>query len=207
MTLPELPSPCPSVVAAEADQTGLDSRSELTARRRRLRAIVDRQYDFVWRAVRYLGVSDASAEDAAQEVLCVLARRLDEIEPNKETAFLFSTAMRVASHARRSERRRPQMADEEVDALVAPWPSPDELVDARRAQGVLQEVLEAMPVDLRIVFVLFELEELTLAQIADCLAIPHGTAASRLRRARDSFQSIVERRQARHHRSASGEGP
>jgi RNA polymerase sigma-70 factor (ECF subfamily) len=54
-----------------------------------------------------------------------------------------------------------------------------------------------MPIDLRAVFVLYELEQLTSAEIAELLQIPPGTVASRLRRARESFESCVARLRAR----------
>jgi RNA polymerase sigma-70 factor (ECF subfamily) len=162
----------------------------------RLRRIVDGHYDFVWRTVRFQGVPDAGAEDAAQQVFCVLARRLGDIEPGAELAFLHATAMRVASDARRALRRRPVTADDDVDTLEAPAPSPEHLLDQRRARAVLEEVLDAMPTDLRTVFVLFEIEELTVPAIAALLDLRAGTAASRLRRAREEFQSILKRKQA-----------
>jgi RNA polymerase sigma-70 factor (ECF subfamily) len=73
-------------------------------------------------------------------------------------------------------------------------------------RAVLRAVIDAIPTDLRVVFVLFELEELTLAQIAAMVGIPIGTAASRLRRARESFHGIVRRMQARQGHRASGGG-
>jgi RNA polymerase sigma-70 factor (ECF subfamily) len=48
-----------------------------------------------------------------------------------------------------------------------------------------------LPMDLRAVFVLFELEELTMMEIATMSDIPPGTVASRLRRARQAFQEAV----------------
>jgi len=52
-------------------------------------------------------------------------------------------------------------------------------------------VLDAMPFDLRAAFVLFELDELTIPEIATLLHIPEGTASSRLRRAREDFRARV----------------
>jgi RNA polymerase sigma-70 factor (ECF subfamily) len=167
----------------------------------RLRAIVDRHYDFLWRTLRNFGVDDANVEDGAQQVLCILARRLAEIAPEAELSFLFATAMRVASDARRAARRRPVVPIESVEELVAIAPSPEELVDERRAREVLRRVLDAMPIDLRVVFVLFELEELTTAQVAALVGVPAGTASSRLRRAREHFQSMVRRFHAEQRRT------
>jgi RNA polymerase sigma-70 factor (ECF subfamily) len=162
----------------------------------RLRRVIDCHYDSLWRTLRYLGVPDASVDDAAQQALCVLARRLGEVAPGAEMAFLFATALRVASETRRAARRNRAQPVQDIEAFLAPAPSPEELVDEHRAHEVLEEVLRAIPIDLRLVFVLFEIEELGLAEIAELLGIPTGTVASRLRRARESFQSIVRRRQS-----------
>jgi RNA polymerase sigma-70 factor (ECF subfamily) len=50
-----------------------------------------------------------------------------------------------------------------------------------------------LPDDTRPVFVLYELEGLTMDEIAACLEVPAGTVASRLRRAREAFQAAVAR--------------
>lgn len=189
---------------SESDCTPVPSRAELAepARARsagddRLRPLVDEHYDFVWRTLRYLGVHDANAEDGAQQVMCVLARRLDEVEPGAERAFLFSTALRVAATMCRADRRRPRASsDDDVDALAHSMPSTEELLDERRAHDALRRVLDEMPLELRLVFVLFELEELTAPDIATMLEVPLGTVASRLRRARETFQAIVRRMKA-----------
>jgi RNA polymerase sigma-70 factor (ECF subfamily) len=163
----------------------------------RVREVIDRHYDFVWRTLQYLGMSEANAEDGAQQVMCVLARRIAEIEPGAETSFLFSTAVRVAAENRRNARRRPPAFDVvDVEALVAETPSADELVDRQRAREVLGRVLEAIPEDLRIVLVLVEIEELSSPAIAEMIGVPLGTVASRLRRAREAFRAIVARMQA-----------
>jgi len=170
----------------------------------RLRQMVDRQYDVVWRTVRFLGVPDASAEDAAQQVFCVAARKLDAIPDGAELRWLLGTAWRVASEHRRAARRRPATSEGDVDAYAATIPAPDELVDEKRARAVLHTVLAAMPADLRMVFVLFEIEELTLPEIAVATGLRVGTATSRLRRAREEFQSIVKRRTAAESRMRGG---
>jgi RNA polymerase sigma-70 factor (ECF subfamily) len=164
----------------------------------RLRGMVDANLDFIWRSLRRLGVSANDADDCAQQVFMVAARRLDSIREGSERAFLFSTAMRVASDARRARMRRREVpSDDDLPERSDPGPSPDEIVDRQRARALLDEVLEAMPMDLRAVFVLFELEELGTPEIAKLLEIPVGTAASRLRRAREEFQTIVGRMRAR----------
>jgi RNA polymerase sigma-70 factor (ECF subfamily) len=163
----------------------------------RLRRVVDRHYDALWRTLRYLGVPDAGVDDAAQQALCVLARRLNDVVPGTEMPFLFAIAVRVASDVRRSARRDRSQPVQDIDGFTGGAPSADELVDERKAREVLRQVLEALPEDLRVVFVFYEIEELGLAEIAQLLGIPVGTVSSRLRRARDRFQAIVRRHQAR----------
>ncbi len=139
---------------------------------------------------------DASAEDIAQQVFCIAARKVDEIASGAERSFLLATAWRVASENRRAASRRPIATDADVEQIEAPLPSPEDLLDQKRARVALQSVLDAMTPELRMVFVLFELEGLTLPEIATAAVIPLGTATSRLRRAREAFQDIVKRRNA-----------
>jgi RNA polymerase sigma-70 factor, ECF subfamily len=165
---------------------------------RRLRALVVEQYDFIWRSIRRLGVPPTDVDDCVQQVFWVAARKLDEIHAGSERAFLFSTALRVASDARRSRTRRREVPDQgEGCEALDPAPDPEELADKTRARALLDEVLDAMPMDLRAPFVLFELEEMPTAEIAAVLDLPTGTVASRLRRAREEFQKIVARVKAR----------
>jgi len=126
----------------------------------------------------------------------VAARRLASILPGSERAFLFQTALRVAGTQRRTyARRREEMCEPgiEVGDLLDRGPGTDELLSMRRARQQLDGILDQMPLELRAVFVLHELEEETMADIAVTLGIPAGTAASRLRRARALFYECVAR--------------
>ena len=169
------------------------SRPERDAR---ITAIVRANHGFIWRLLRRLGIPEASVDDATQQVFCTASRRVSDIAHGSERSFLFGTALRVASDFRRSARHR-----ERPDAGVAErrdlGPTPEELADTRRARAVLDEVLNAMPMELRTVLVLFEFEQMTKAEVAELLGVPVGTAASRLRRAREEFKACVRRRLAR----------
>jgi RNA polymerase sigma-70 factor (ECF subfamily) len=163
----------------------------------RLRGLVDGHYDFIWRSLRRLGVPEADVDDCAQQVFWVASRKLEDILAGSERAYLFSTAMRVASDARRSLTRRREVGEEVAGEAFDTGPDPEEIADKRRARAFLDEILDAMPMDLRAPFVLFELEEMPTAEIAEVLDLPPGTVASRLRRAREEFQKIVARERAR----------
>ena len=164
-----------------------------------LGALFELHYDFVWRSLRRLGVAPDSVDDAAQEVFLIVARKLDRIVPGAEKAFLFGTSMRVASDARRARARRREDADgpEIIEAAWAGGPGLDELVEQKRARELLDLALDSMPLDVRAPFALFELEGMTMAEIAACTDTPPGTVASRLRRGREIFEALLKRAKAR----------
>ena len=163
----------------------------------RIRALVTEHFGFVWRSLVRLGVPRADAEDAVQQVFIVASQKVADIEPGRERAFLFGTALRIASRARRTAQRRREVLDDEPGDRVDPEPTADEQLDRARARAELDAILDGMPIELRAVFVLFELEQVTMAEIATLLDLPPGTVASRLRRAREHFQAAARRHAAR----------
>lgn len=143
----------------------------------------------VWRIVRRFGVPENSADDAAQEVFIIASRRLADITPGSERPFLFASAVRVAANARRALGARRECAeDEHLPERVDPRPSAEALLDQKRLRQMLDRVLDQLTDDLRVSFVLYELEGMSSPEIAELLGIPVGTVASRLRRAREAFE-------------------
>ncbi len=142
-----------------------------------------------------MGVPTAQLDDAAQEVFWVCARRLRDIRPGCQKSFIYGVALRVAAdHTRRSVLVA--VALEDASSVPADGPSPAERLDQQRARELLDTVLDRMPVDLRTVLVLAELEEMDVRDVASVLGIPPGTAASRLRRAREEFSAVAKRLRA-----------
>lgn len=153
----------------------------------RVRSAVQAHFELVWRTLVRLGVARGDADDGAQQVFLVLSERLADVPPERERAFLLGAAVRIAARHRRTVSRR-----HEVGAPVPlDWPdaapTPDEALQRAQARRQLDDVLDALPHELRAVFVLHELEEQTMAEIAQALELPPGTVASRLRRARAQF--------------------
>jgi len=157
----------------------------------RMRNIFTQHYAGVWRFLRRMGVGADRVDDAAQSVFLVALEALPRIVEGCERAFLFSTAVRVAHATRRRHSR--EVLTEAFDAGHSSDPPPDQLADQKRARDILDAIVSRMAVDVRTVFVLAEFEQFRVPEISDLLGIPLGTAASRLRRARDQFRAEVER--------------
>ena len=187
--------------AATANETGQSARRAATANETgpresadsRVRSLVDAHYEFVWRSLRRFGIRDGEVDDAVQKVFWVACRKLPSIKDGSERAFLFQTALRVAADMRRAERRSREVVGADVDDVFDPRPGPDDLIDRRRARLLLDRSLDDMTLEQRAVFVLFEVEQMTLVEIASLLGIPRGTVASRLRKARSEFYERVSR--------------
>jgi RNA polymerase sigma-70 factor (ECF subfamily) len=159
--------------------------------RKRLERIFEENKDFVWRLLRRLGLSREHADDMTQQAFLIATERLDDIKRGSERSFLFGTALRLARTTSRTDRR--WVLDEDVDHRISIAPSAEELGDQHVPIALLDGVLSCMQVDLVTVFILFELEAMSVPEIARLLAIPVGTAASRLRRAREVFHASVSR--------------
>ncbi|MEO8903537.1 MAG: RNA polymerase sigma factor [Polyangiaceae bacterium] len=160
------------------------------------RALYEAHFDFVWRALRRLGVREPDVLDLAQKVFLTAHFKLAEFEGRSLiSTWLFGIAQRVASDYRRSAliRREVSTDNAELEA-VASWHEDfsAESDSGRRARAA-EAILNKLPEPQRTVFVFFELEEMSGEDIATLLNISVGTVRSRLRLAREAFRREVKR--------------
>jgi RNA polymerase sigma-70 factor (ECF subfamily) len=152
---------------------------------------------FAWRVLRRLGVREADVEDVCQEVFLVVHKKLPEFAHRSSLrTWLYSIAIRCASEYRRRahvkrEEPRSSPGDSSIDA-----PQPASLAE-RQARALLDEILDTFDEPTRAVFVLYELEELSMAEVADAVGCPLQTAYSRLHAARAEFEAAVKRHHAK----------
>jgi RNA polymerase sigma-70 factor (ECF subfamily) len=157
------------------------------------------QFAFVWRTVRRLGIAESAVEDLVQEVFVVVHRRLSTFEgKNTVRSWLYGIVARVVRDARRSLRRKPGhrggAMDAELDTLAdVQGRSPEDQVAKIEALRLLYRVLDAMSYERRELFVLAELEGLTVVEIAGALGMNVNTIYSRLRAARAEFEHCAAR--------------
>lgn len=125
-------------------------------------------------------------------------RRIDTIEPGRERAFLYGTALRITANYRRGAKRQKEDPAPELDAVESAGVPPDRRAELAQARDLLDELLLRLPAPLRSMLVLVEIEELEVSAAAALEGIPAGTAASRLRRARECFRQELANLGERH---------
>jgi len=167
-------------------------------RAERLRTIVREHYAVVWRFLRRLGFEPHVVDDAVQDLFLLVLRRLDDVLPGRERAFLFAAAIRIATKmAGKGAREKPV---EHVPAPPTPVEgatTPEVLLEEERARRLLMRLLMELEERQRVVFVMYEVEEMTVPEIAEVLEVPVGTVNSRLRAAREDFRARLARHRAR----------
>jgi RNA polymerase sigma-70 factor, ECF subfamily len=180
----------PADGSASSSLPGTGEASRLPASA--LRRLVQDHYDFIWRLLARLNVSGPEVDDAAQQVFMVLVSREGlTIKVGSERAFLYGVALRVAKEFRRKTLSRLNHISPDPESLIDRSLDVEAVAERSQARRQLDRILEQMPDSLKEAFILFELEDMSVPQIAELLAIPTGTVASRLRRARASFQKAV----------------
>jgi RNA polymerase sigma-70 factor, ECF subfamily len=186
------------VGAMESASVKLPSMTPAVVAPRDFDALYSQHFGFVWRNLRRLGVPDALAEDAAQDVFVVVHRRLRDLQQDASLkAWLFGIALRVASDYRRTRRRKPTVSYE-MDTALSHAPGPSEQAENSEAVRVLQKFLATLDEDKRAVFVLAELEDMSAPEMSEALEVGVNTVYSRLRVARERFVKFLDQEQAAH---------
>lgn len=151
--------------------------------------LIARWHEPLWRYLRRLANQDDTAGDLAQDTWVRVLRGIGALrEPAKLRPWLFGIARRVAMDRLRFEYVRRSAEDVELDELPADEPSPELEADAAALDGALGNLSLAD----REILTLFYLRELSLAEIADTLAVPVGTVKSRLHRARHELRRVFK---------------
>ena len=176
------PPPLPEV-AKSATAVSPRSVAELGAR-------------FVPQTLRYLGVPEGALLDAAQDVLVVALRRLGDFEGRSSlTTWLYGICIRVAHDHRRRNKSNRELLVEQMPELITPaqQESAVEQGEWRRALGAL---LDRLDENQRSAFVLFEIQRLSMKEVADALGCPLQTAYFRHKSARERVLEAFKRHTA-----------
>jgi RNA polymerase sigma factor (sigma-70 family) len=138
----------------------------------------------LWRYARQLADSDAAADDAIQDIWLRVLRGIARLRDGaKLRPWLFGIAHRVLMDRLRAQYKLPLVSDTDVDLETQAAPG-DDALDLEVELAALRDGLARLPTLECEVLTLFYLQELSLDEVAQVLAVPVGTVKSRLHRAR-----------------------
>lgn len=167
-----------------------------------VRELIRRNNPRLFRVARGIVSTDAEAEDVVQETYLAAFRRLDSFRG----ASAFSTWItRIAiNHALMHQRRK--RPEEEYDTVIesaatsvlhfpgSPLETAEAQLGRHQFRRTLEELVNGLPSELRLVFVLSETEGMTTKEIGRDLELNPITVKTRLFRARRWLRSDLERR-------------
>jgi RNA polymerase sigma-70 factor, ECF subfamily len=147
----------------------------------------------VWRTLRNLGVPEADLQDACQDAFVIVHRKLAGFRAQSSLrTWIYGICLRVAAARRRRAHRRREVLVEElpVEAVAA---DPEREFDLRSARALLDQIIMSLDEAKRQVFVLHEIEQMPMAEIAEAMGCPLRTAYSRLEAARHGVMQAWNR--------------
>ena len=155
----------------------------------------------LYRAIRAVLRGDREVEDVMQQAYLNAYLHLDQFRgAARFSTWLTRIAVNQAIRRSRTDARRhevitPSDRDELViDHAPAPGLDPEHTMYGQELKEVIEGLLESLPESYRLVFVLREVEGLSTADAAECLAINEDTVKTRLHRAKGLLQAQLDKR-------------
>jgi RNA polymerase sigma factor (sigma-70 family) len=167
----------------------------------RFRATVMPYLNSAFNLASWLTRNSQDAEDVAQEAYLRAFKFFDGFHGDDARSWLLTIVRNTfyTWYQENHEQRGNALFDEEIHSLEATDVAgmehadnnPETLLGHKDSERVLQQGLNALPLEFREVMVLRELEELSYKQIASIIGIPIGTVMSRLGRGRKLLAKIL----------------
>jgi RNA polymerase sigma-70 factor (ECF subfamily) len=153
--------------------------------------VFQEELDYVHRTLLRLGAGRPDVEDLMQDVFMALRgswSRCDKSRPIRP--YLFGIAFRiVAAHRRKRRREVPFGVVEPLD----PNADLDDQLQRQQARRLILAALDHVPLRRRAVLIMHELDEVSVADVANALKIPRFTVYGRLRKARRELAAALRR--------------
>ncbi len=160
------------------------------------RSVAELGARFVPQTLRYLGVPEGILLDAAQDVLLIALRRLDDFEGRSTlTTWLYGICVRVAHNYRRRNQSSRELLVEELPELTAAAQQ-ESAVEQGEWRRALCKLLDQLDEGQRAAFVLYEIQRLSMKEVADALGCPLQTAYSRHKSAQARVLEAFQRHTA-----------
>lgn len=174
-------------------RTEPDPRDPRDAAAVRFEAVFEAELDYVWTSLRRLGVHDRDIEDVSHEVFLHVHENLGRYDASRPIRpWLFAFAFRAAADYRRLARHRTDLYGDD-EPVVASHTSAEDDLARRQREALVADALASLDIDKRAVFILHEIDETPMPEVATTLGIPLNTGYSRLRVAREEFAAAARR--------------
>jgi RNA polymerase sigma-70 factor, ECF subfamily len=160
--------------------------------------------DAAYNLARWLTRNDHDAEDVVQEAFVRAFRFLDGLRDASARPWLLAIVRNTAYSW--MEKNRPAEivpiddagtlddTHESIGHAVPAESNPEVILLQSANRKLVNQALEELPVALREVLVMRELEDMSYKEIAHVAAIPIGTVMSRLARGRAMLRATIENR-------------
>jgi RNA polymerase sigma-70 factor (ECF subfamily) len=168
-------------------------------------ALMRRHNGKLFRVARAILKEDADAEDALQDAYLDAYRHIGQFRGGAQlSTWLTRIVINHSLMRLRKQRQDPvvvPIGGAHLDPAAAPEedPADDKTETAPAAlmrseiRRVLERRIDELPVTFRTVFVLREVEEMSVSETAECLGIPEATVRTRLFRARALLREALQR--------------
>jgi RNA polymerase sigma-70 factor, ECF subfamily len=166
--------------------------------------VVLRHLNAAYNLARWLTRNDQDAQDAVQEACLRAFRFFGDFRGGDARSWLLKI-VRNSSYTLLQKNRPHELAitfDEAIHGGAGDSPSPELLQFHHADSHLLEDALKELPLKLREVLVLRELEELSYKEIAEVADIPIGTVMSSLYRARERLRHSLVTLRNRNARSS-----
>jgi RNA polymerase sigma-70 factor, ECF subfamily len=164
-----------------------DAAGDAAPARMTIEALFSAHVGFVWRSLRHFGVGEADIEDQIQEVFLIAHRRHAEWDGQHPRAWLYAISRRCASAYRRRGHRRYERPSE---TLPEPRATQDPSIHVE--VDLLRRLLNGLDEEKQSVFVLFEIEEMSMREVAEAVQCTVTAAYARLYAARREIARAIQ---------------
>ena len=148
--------------------------------------------DAAYNLAHWLARNEQDAQDVVQEAYLRAWRFFPGFHGGDACAWLLKVVRNTCYSWLEKNRPGSTVAfDDETDSRISESPGPDEAIIREDETQTLKRAIEALPLELREVLVLRELQGLSYKEIAATVGTPLGTVMSRLSRARDQLQQSL----------------
>jgi RNA polymerase sigma-70 factor (ECF subfamily) len=161
-------------------------------------AVMRRYNQRLFRIARAILRNDGEAEDVLQDAYVRAFVNLGQLEDPVRFSSWISRIVVYEAWARLRRRRQqislaPSLAEAAL-RLIAAAPDPEVEMAHKQQSALLEAAIDALPIGYRTVFMMRDVEEMSVAETAECLGIKEGAVKTRLHRARAALREEVWRR-------------